>query len=113
MSPLKTSVAAGAAFILGWAAHEALARLPGRHDSTAPTSVQAEQAKRSEEERLEREKSSDGVLVPLNARDPSALVMGAPELEAGPGTCVQRAPKPCDCTEENLRRTGRDAPERF
>jgi hypothetical protein len=113
MSPLKTSVAAGAAFILGWAAHEALARLPGRQDSTAPTSVQAEQAKKSEEERLAREKTSDGVLVPLNARDPSALVMGAPELEAGPGACVQRPPKPCDCTEENLRRTGRDAPERF
>lgn len=113
MSPLKTSVAAGAAFILGWAAHEALARLPGRYDPTAPTAVQAEQAKRSEEARREREKSRDGVLVPLDARDPSALVLGAPELEAGPGACVQRPSAPCDCTEENLRKTGREAPERF
>lgn len=113
MSPLKTALASGAAFILGWAAHEALARAAQRPESTAMTPYQAAQALRSEEERKAREKAGgDGsVIVPLNVRDPSALVMGlAPSAEAG---CVERPAPRCDCAAEKLKKTGRAVPERF
>jgi hypothetical protein len=113
MSPLRTAVAAGAAFILGWAAHEGLARVGAHPEATAMTPYQAAQALRSEEERKAREKAGgDGsVIVPLNVRDPSALVMGLPpSTEAG---CVERPAPKCDCAAEKLKKTGRDVPERF
>lgn len=113
MSPLRTAVAAGAAFILGWAAHEGLARASEHPEATAMTTHQAAQALKSEEERRSREKAGgDGsIIVPLDVRDPSALVMGlAPAADAG---CVERPAPKCDCAAEKLKKTGRPVPERF
>lgn len=113
MSPLKTALAAGTAFILGWAAHEGLARAAEHPEPTAMSPAQAAQALRSEGERKTREKAGGGgpVIVPLDVRDPSALVMGlSPRSSAG---CVERPAPPCDCAAEKLKKTGRPVPERF
>lgn len=109
MTPLKTSLLAGAAFFLGWAAHEGLARLPERYEPTAPTAWQREQAQRAEEQRRKDERK-DPPITPLNTLDPAALVM-APSTS--PGACAGRGAEPCDCTAQRLRKAGRARPESF
>lgn len=110
MSPLKTAVAASAAFILGWAAHEALARAADHPEPTARSPYQDAQALRSQARRKRAEKGGE-LITPLNTRDPSALVMGP--AAQGPGDCVERPAPKCDCAAEKLKKTGRAVPERF
>ncbi len=108
MSPLKTGVAAGLAFVAGWAVHEGLARVSVAPEVTAPSAVQIALAKQNDAERAKAAEGGD-VITPLNVRDPSALVM---DIYTGPIPECPRA-APCDCTQEKLKKTGREAPERF
>lgn len=118
MSALKTGVAAAAAFILGWAAHEGIARAGDHEEPTAMTHAQDAQAVDSEKERKQREANEKpgggSVITPLNVRDPSALVMGpAPARSCKELAAAAPRKKKCDCAAERLKKTGRQQPERF
>ncbi|MDX6768648.1 MAG: hypothetical protein SF051_03890 [Elusimicrobiota bacterium] len=108
MSPLRTGLAAGLAFVCGWAVHEGLARAAVPAEATAPSAVQLEQARSEAREKASRPEA-EVLITPLNVRDPSALVM---DIQTGPIPECPRA-EPCDCTQEKLQKTGRAAPERF
>lgn len=108
MTPLQGSALAAFSFAVGWGVHVWAFEPAAPRESTTPSTAQRQQAAEAARERLQAAPDGEGVIAPLNVRDPSALVM--PPMPR-PASCAPL--KPCDCTAERLKKARREQPERF